>query len=86
MTYGIVTAILVLALIAVVFAVVFVTDEEDALPLEVPSAPPDEFGITLGPRLTDEVTVTETEENQTRDRRIVDVPTEADRDTRTVGI
>ena len=87
MTYTIVTALLVLALIAVVIAVVFMTEEEE---------PRETFEISLhqSPVLPDaghvgqpvSATLNEPEEKESREIRVVDVPEAIYRDTGPVGL
>ena len=87
MTYGIVTAILLLALISVVLAVVFATDE-DANPEGIKSALSPNGGVDVDPAPQPAApdVLENQEEHQASDIRIMDVSAEADRDSRTVGI
>jgi hypothetical protein len=86
-TYAIVTAILVLALIAVVIAVVLGTEDEQAdegVEMIVPPPPVPYIGAM--PHPTVEAVPAHREESQTSERRVVDVPEDADRDSRPVGL
>ena len=87
MTYAIVTVILVLALIAVVIALIVDTDEpdaEEAIQIQLPSQPIPYFDA--GPSVPAPPFAVNPEESQAREIRVVDVPEEPDRDSRTFGI
>ena len=87
MTYAIVTAILVLALIAVVIAVVLGTEDEPAEEqIEVIVPPPSMPYVGVAPHPTVDVAPIRHEESQAGERRVVDVPEDADRDTRPIGL
>jgi hypothetical protein len=86
-TYAIVTAILVLALIAVVIAVVLGTEDEpvdERVEVIVPPPSVPYVGVTPLPPVG--VAPIHHEEQQAGERRIVDVPEDADRDSRPIGI
>ena len=87
MTYAIVTAILVLALIAVVVALIVDTDEapaEDAIQIQLPPEPLPYFDA--GPKVPASPFAMNPEESQAREIRVVDVPEDPDRDSRPVGL
>lgn len=87
MTYGIVTAILILALIAVVLAVVFATDDETEAKPEASAISSDgAFAVDPSRQPSAENLTSIQEEDQPSDIRIVDVPAETDRDTGAVRI
>jgi hypothetical protein len=86
-TYAIVTAILVLALIAVVIAVVLDTEDEPAeenVTFIVP--PPSVPYVGVAPHPTVDVAPIHHEETQAGERRVVDVPEDVDRDSRPIGL
>ena len=87
MTYAIVTAILVLALIAVVVALIVDTHEspaEEAIQIQLPSQSLPYFDA--GPRAPAPPFAMNPEETQAREIRVVDVPEDPDRDSRPIGI
>ena len=87
MTYAIVTAILILALIAVVIALIVDTDEppaEEAIQIQLPSQPLPYFDA--GPSVPAPPFAVSPEESQAREIRVVDVPEEPDRDSRPFGV
>ena len=87
MTYTIVTALLVLALIAVVIAVVFMTeDDEPRESFEITVQPPFVIPDAGAGRTTLPTAFIESEEMQSREIRVVDVPEKTDRDSGPVGV
>jgi hypothetical protein len=87
MTYAIVTAILVLALVAVVIALIVDTDEapaEEVIQIQLPSQPLPYFDA--GPSIPAPPYVVNPEESQAREIRVVDVPEDPDRDARPFGV
>jgi len=87
MTYAIVTAILILALFAVVVAVVFMTDEDHATESDEIPAPSDgQLELNQMQPSREAFVTMQQKENQARDIRIVDLPQETDRNSGPVGI
>jgi hypothetical protein len=87
MTYAIVTAILVLALIAVVIAVVLGTEDEPvAEHIEVIVPPPSVPYVGVSPHPPVDAAQIHHEELQAGERRVVDVPEDADRNSRPIGL
>ena len=87
MTYAIVTAILVLALIAVVIALIVDSDEppvEEAIQIQLPSQSLPYFDA--GPSVPASPFSVNPEEGQAREIRVVDVPEDPDRDSRPFGV
>jgi len=87
MTYAIVTAILILALIAIVVALIVDTDEppvEDPIQIHLPSQSLPYFDA--GPTGPAPPFAVNPEESQAREIRVVDVPEDADRDSRPFGV
>jgi hypothetical protein len=84
MTYGLVVAILVLALIGVFVAIVFSTDE-DRDPERAGTETLSGHSESPGPGERSGVTALEGEKTDSAER-IVDVPEEADRDAGTVRV
>jgi hypothetical protein len=87
MTYAIVTAILVLALVAVVIALIVDTDDtspEEAIEIQLPAQSLPYFDA--GPTAPPPPFAVNPEESQAREIRVVDVPEDPDRDSRPFGV
>lgn len=87
MTYAIVTAILVLALVSVVIALIVDTDDtstEEAIEIQLPEQSLPYFDA--GPTVPAPPFAVNPEESQAREIRVMDVPEDPDRDSRPFGV